>query len=145
MSVGKLGRNRSGPRRNTRALPRATRIGRQTPIGFVSIVVDGNTVTVTFDQPVNLMGTPAYRRNTATGALPESVMQTSPTTLALGYVNGPIPITNVVVPFEDGAVRNTSGGFVNAGSRPTTATPPAVMSLESSEATTTTAAAKKAA
>lgn len=86
---------------------------RATPIG----VVGASTLTVTFDQPVSLNGVPQYKA--ANGAIPTAASLSAQNTLLLPYPVGAVrPFT---VPFDDAAIRNTSGGFVVPGTVPSTA------------------------
>lgn len=69
----------------------------------------GVALTLVFDQPVTLVGTPAYTCGAATVVSAEmdgdsAVMFTFSGALAAG--------TPVVIPFQDPAIRNASGGFV---------------------------------
>src|SRR5204862_202256 len=74
-------------------------------------------LTITFNQPVSLAGIPAYTTNLA-GITPVLASMTNPTTLSLTFSATVATATSLVVPFEEGAVRNPSGGFVNAGTFP---------------------------
>ena len=112
MSAGIIGR-RPRPHRRRKGKASAA-LTRPTPIAVVSVVAVGLTLTVTFDQPVLLRGVPQWPAGSpatpptkATMPSPSSVLLTYP-----GYVGSESELT---VPFEDPAVRNSRGGHVNAG------------------------------
>ena len=82
-----------------------------TPIGIVSATPGLSLLTIVFDQPVQLKGIPQYTTSVA-GAVPVSAELTSPTTLAVTFDADISLATAVNVPYEEPAVRNSSGGFV---------------------------------
>ena len=90
-----------------------------TPIGMVTAAKAGSVLTITFNQPVALKGVPAY---TVTGAAvtPISAVMTSPTVLTLTFSGAVTAATFVNVPYEEPAVRNSSGGFVSNSTFPVT-------------------------
>src|SRR5437773_827230 len=107
--------NRSSRRRNVQPTkPQPT-----TPIGMVSAVKAGSVLTITFNQPVALKGVPAY---TVTGAAVTalSAVMASPTVLTLTFSGAVTAATFVNVPYEEPAVRNSSGGFVSNSTFPVT-------------------------
>jgi hypothetical protein len=102
-------KNRRSARRNgTVNRPQPT-----TPINIASASAAGSTLTITFNQPVTLRGTPNYATDIA-GAdpVPGGAELTSPTTLEMTF-DAPIAAATVVrIPYEGPSVRNASGGFV---------------------------------
>ena len=86
---------------------------RPTPIKVVSVAAATTVLTVTFDQAVALKGLPQYTVDPA-GPTPVSAARTSPTTVAITYTASIATITGVTIPYEDPAVRNSVGGFVQA-------------------------------
>lgn len=82
-----------------------------TPIGIVSAAPALSVLTIVFDQPVQLKGVPQYTTSVA-GASPVSAALTSPTTLAVTFDADISLATTVNIPYEEPAVRNSSGGFV---------------------------------
>lgn len=85
--------------------------GTRTPIIPTFGVVAGSTIPVTFDQPVIVKGLPDFQGDT--GVSPLSVVVDSATQITLTYNTAPTdPFT---VSFEDPAVRNNAGGYVQPG------------------------------
>jgi len=106
--------------RNTRSrrLSGQTRpMQRAIPIGIASVAKSGSVMTIIFDQTVVLNGTPAYTTDLP-GITAVSAAMTSPTTMALTFSAAITTATELVVPFEDPAVRNATGGYPNAGTFP---------------------------
>jgi hypothetical protein len=68
-------------------------------------------LTIVFDGPVSLKGTPQYTTNVV-GAVPLSAAMSNPTTLVLTFDQDVSAATVLNVPYEEPAVRNSSGGFV---------------------------------
>lgn len=110
MPPGIMGRRPGKHRRNRRMSGQATRPQRPTPIGIVSVKTAGDNLTIEFDQPVSLKGVPQFVK--AGGFLPTGASLTAPTTLLLTYTGGGAFPTGITIPYEDPAVRNSSGGFV---------------------------------
>ncbi|HEY7115788.1 MAG TPA: hypothetical protein VH475_04325 [Tepidisphaeraceae bacterium] len=81
------------------------------PIGIVSATPSGSVLTIVFDQPVCLTGTPRYTLDNDPTP-PVSAALTSRTTLALTYAAPVGGAASVKIPYEDPAIRNSSGGFV---------------------------------
>lgn len=98
-------------RASTRKNIQANRPQPTTPIGIVSVVPALSVITVTFDQPVALSGLPDYTTDIV-GAEPVSAAMTSQTVMELTFDTSVALATVVNVPYEDAAVRNSSGGFV---------------------------------
>ena len=82
-----------------------------TPVRIVSASAALTVLTVVFDQSVILNGVPKYAVDVA-GVEPLSAAMTSPTTLALTFDGAITGATEVTIPFQDPAVRNSVGGFV---------------------------------
>jgi hypothetical protein len=93
-------------RSKKRELPRQA-----TPVRIGSAAAVGSVLTVVFDQPVVLKGTPQYSVDVA-GADPVSASMTFPNTLALTYDAAIAAATEITIPFEDPAIRSAVGGFV---------------------------------
>jgi hypothetical protein len=95
------------PSRNEgRAKPRVA-----TPVRIVSATAALSVLTVTFDQPVILKGTPAFTTDVA-GATPVSATLTSPTTLSVTFSAQITAATELRIPFQSPAIRNAVGGFI---------------------------------
>jgi len=110
MSAGII-KPRRGRRRPTFGNP-ASAAARPAPIRVASAVWTANVLTLTFDGPVTLRGVPAFRAGAADQPAPSAAAMVGTTAVRLTY-DAPFPA--LYVPFEDPAVRNPSGGFVNAG------------------------------
>ena len=99
-------------RRRSKSRRLASRIEtRPTPIKVLSVAAATTMLTVTFDQAVALTGVPQYAVDPA-GPTPVSAELTSPTTLKITYSASIATITAVTIPYEDAAIRNPRGGFV---------------------------------
>ena len=90
---------------------------RTVPIKVADVSVAGSVATVEFDQSVLLNGTPAYTTSVA-GATAVSAEQTSPTTIEVTFSASVAAATALMIPYEEPAVRNASGGFVSTSSFP---------------------------
>jgi hypothetical protein len=88
---------------------------REVPVGIVSVTPSGNDVTILFNQTVNLTGIPQYLKNGTIA--PTAANQTAPNTVVLSYPAGP-EATDINIPAEDPAIRNSSGGYVAPTSFP---------------------------
>lgn len=100
-------KNRRNRRKNNMVnLPQPT-IG----ISIVSTSAAGSVLTIEFDGPVSLKGTPAYTTDIA-GAVAVSAVAVGPDTIDVTFDMDVSAATVVNVPYEDHAVRNSSGGFV---------------------------------
>ena len=87
------------------------------PIKVADVTVAGSVATVEFDQVVALAGTPAYTTSVA-GATAVSAEQTSPTTIEVTFSASVAAATALLIPYEEPAVRNASGGFVSTSTFP---------------------------
>jgi hypothetical protein len=117
MPAGIIGRrprkNRSSRRKNNmQNMPLST-----TPIGVTGASALASVLTVIFDQPVSLNGTPAYTTDVA-GATATSAVMTGPTTVAITFSAAIAAATEVRIPYEEPAIRNGSGGFVSTSTFP---------------------------
>jgi hypothetical protein len=84
---------------------------------MTSAIGAGTTLTVGFDQPIVLTGTPAYTTDVV-GASAVSAVKTGPTTIAITFSAVVTAATEVRIPYEEPAVRNSSGGFVSTSTFP---------------------------
>ena len=87
------------------------------PISILSVEKSGSVATIEFDQFVNLSGVPKYTTSIE-GVTAISAAMTSPNTLVVTFSAAITAATNLVIPFEDPAIRNSSGGFANPGTFP---------------------------
>lgn len=78
----------------------------------------GVVLGLTFDQPVALSGTPAYTCGAVSAV---SAVQSAPNAVEITFSGVLVAATPVVIPYQDPAIRNASGGFVT----PNTVTPTA--------------------
>ena len=83
------------------------------PILVAGTSVAGSSLTITFDQPVILSGTPAFKTDLS-GIKAISAQQTADKTIVLTFDAPILGASLLDVGFRDPAVRNTSGGFVTA-------------------------------
>jgi hypothetical protein len=95
----------------------ATRPQPTTPIKVTAATALASVLTMTFDQPVSLNGTPAYTTDVV-GATALSAVMTSPTTVAITFSAAIAAATEVRIPYEEPAIRNGSGGFVSTSTFP---------------------------
>jgi hypothetical protein len=79
----------------------------------------GSVLTVTFDQPVSLQGVPAYTTSVV-GATASSAVMTGLNTVAITFSATIATATTVTIPYEEPAIRNSSGGFVSTSTFPVT-------------------------
>jgi hypothetical protein len=88
-----------------------------TPINVTSANAVGNTLTIVFDQMVSLKGVPQYAVDVA-NASPVSASMTMMNTVAIVYNVAIAAATECIIPYEEPAIRNASGGFVASNSFP---------------------------
>ena len=77
----------------------------------------GAVLTITFDQPISLNGTPAYTTDVV-GATALSAVMTGTSTVAITFSATVATASEVRIPYEEPAVRNSSGGFVSTSTFP---------------------------
>jgi hypothetical protein len=109
-------RYNKGPirRKATTSSGAANRTGQRTPITFTMGSSTTTTNTVTFDQPVSLKGIPGYFDTSSPTIVVNGAVALNATQVALTW--NATPSAAISVPFEDPAVRNSAGGYVQAGS-----------------------------
>jgi hypothetical protein len=83
----------------------------RTQIRILSAVKNVAVLTVTFDQPVGLRGTPQYTTNLA-GVTALSATSPSPSVVVVTFSATIATATTLNVPVADPGVRNAVGGFV---------------------------------
>jgi hypothetical protein len=88
-----------------------------TPIAVTGVTVLAAVLTVTYDQAVILTGTPAYTTDVV-GATALSAVKTGLNTVAITFSATVATATEVRIPYEEPAVRNSSGGFVSTSTFP---------------------------
>ena len=88
-----------------------------TAIGIASATAVGSVLTLVFNQPIALNGTPEYTTDIV-GATAVSAVMTNATTVAITFSAAIAAATEVVIPYEEPAVRNASGGFVSTSTFP---------------------------
>ena len=72
-----------------------------------------NNITVTFDQPVILNGTPNFTTDLA-GQSVTAATQTAANAVQITYSGMTSAATKLNLPYCDPAIRNASGGYVTA-------------------------------
>lgn len=87
------------------------------PIKITAATKSGSVLTITYDQVVSLNGVPKYV-TTVAGADAISAAQTGPTTVAITFDAAITAATAFTIPYEEPAVRNSSGGFVSTSTFP---------------------------
>jgi hypothetical protein len=92
----------------------ANRRGTRTPITFTMGSSTTTTNTCTFNQPVSLKGFPAWFDTSTPTIVVTGAVQLTTNTIAVTWNSA--PSVAISVPFEDPAIRNANGGYVNAGS-----------------------------
>lgn len=85
-----------------------------TPIGIVSVSKFPGIVSIAFDQPVSLNGIPAYTTNLP-GIKAVAASQNSAGVVEVEFDGSIMAATQLIIPYDDPAIRNLSGGFVTAG------------------------------
>lgn len=90
---------------------------RTVAISVTGATASGSTVTATFDQPILLNGVPKYTTDVA-GADAVSAVKTSATTIEITFDASVAAATALLIPYEEPAVRNASGGFVSTSTFP---------------------------
>jgi hypothetical protein len=88
-----------------------------TPIKVTAVDATGSVLTITFDQPVSLNGVPQYTTSVV-GATASSAVMTGMNTVAITFSATIATATEVRIPYEEPAVRNSSGGFVSTSTFP---------------------------
>lgn len=91
----------------------ANRIGSRTPIVPSLSAPGGSAVTVTFTEPVVLKGYPAVFDTSTPTITVNAATRPTPTTVVLTF--NAAPTAAVTWPFEDPAIRNMVGGYVQPG------------------------------
>ncbi|MCH7604323.1 MAG: hypothetical protein IIB54_16335 [Planctomycetes bacterium] len=99
-------------RRRRDRFPQVNRPQPTSPINIISASKAASQLTIVFDQPVSVRGVPQYAVN-AVGATPQTVGVVGPTTITIIYSADISLADEVTIPYEEPAVRNASGGFVN--------------------------------
>lgn len=84
---------------------------RPTSIRVASASVDTTVLTVVFDQPIVLRGTPKYTTDVA-GATAVSAVSPTLDTVEITFSATVAAATEVEIPVADPAIRNKVGGFV---------------------------------
>ena len=88
-----------------------------TPIKVTSASAALAVLTVEFDQPVSLNGVPAYTTDVA-GATAQSAVMVDAMTVEITFSASVAAATEVRIPYEEQAIRNSSGGFVSTSTFP---------------------------
>lgn len=114
---GVLGSRRRGNRARRDPRGGGNRPQPATPILITSASPVGSVLTLTFDQPVSLNGTPAFTTDVV-GATALSATQQSPTVVAITYSAAIAAATEINLGFRDPAIRNSSGGYVTSTTFP---------------------------
>jgi hypothetical protein len=106
--------------RSTRARRKGNTVGVPQPTASIQVTAasaSGSVLSVTFDQPVSLQGVPRYTTSVV-GATAMSAIKTGLNTIAITFSATIATATEVRIPYEEPAVRNSSGGFVSTSTFP---------------------------
>jgi hypothetical protein len=103
-----VNRRKAAPSQNA-----ANRIGTRTPLVPSVGTPAADVVTITFNQPVVLSGTPAWFDTSTPSITVNSATRPTPTTVVLTFNTA--PTAAISVPFEDPSIRNMIGGYVQSG------------------------------
>jgi hypothetical protein len=106
--------------RNTRRTSAKSSVNRPqptTPIVITSCTKAAEVLTIVFNQAVTLDGVPAYTTNLA-GITAISAALTAPNTIEVTFSATVATATTLTIPYEEPAVRNSSGGFVSTSTFP---------------------------
>ena len=88
-----------------------------TPIKVTDATKGTTDLTLTVDQSVSLNGVPQITTNLA-GITALSAAQTAPTTIVITFSASIAAANEVLIPYEEPAIRNASGGFVSTSTFP---------------------------
>jgi hypothetical protein len=95
----------------------ATRPQPTAAIAVSSATALGAVLTIGFDQPITLNGVPQYTTDVV-GATALSAVMVGAQTIAITFSATVATATEVRIPYEEPAVRNSSGGFVSTSTFP---------------------------
>ena len=104
-------RNKTRNRRNPKDNPLRNRPEPDAPIFIAAATKSGTVLTLTFDQQINLDGTPGITTN-LNGPVPLNAVKTSPTSIDITFSAAIDTATALNIPYNDRAIRNLGGGFV---------------------------------
>lgn len=110
MPASTLTRSRTH-RASRRKNPEANRPQPVAPIQISSFTKTGTALTLVFDGPVQLKGTPAFTTNLV-GVTPVSAIKTLPNTVVVTFSASIATATSLNLGFRDPSIRNASGGYV---------------------------------
>lgn len=102
---------KTGRRSSRHPNPRANRPQPTAPINIVSVTKNNLTMAITFDQPIAIKGVPQYGTDLV-GPVPQTAGLSAPNVLQLTFTSSVAAALQLVVPYEEPAIRNLSGGFV---------------------------------
>jgi hypothetical protein len=89
-----------------------------TPIRVTGASKNGNVLAVTYDQPIALTtDVPKYTTDVI-GVAAVSAVRTGVTSIAVTFASSIAEAIELRIPYEDPAVRSTSGGFVETRTFP---------------------------
>lgn len=103
--------NTAARRKTTAGVGAANRLGSRTPL-VPTVTHSTNSITLTFADQVSLKGTPNYSNGSVTV---NAAVRTFPNTVVLQLSANGITSVPLSIPFEDPAIRNQAGGYVQPG------------------------------
>lgn len=108
--------NTAARRKTISGVGAAAERGRRTPIIPTISDVSTTLATVTFDQAVTLKGFPRVFDTSTPSITVNAAVQTAPNEVVLTF--NAAPSAAMSFPFEDPAIRNNVGGYVQPGTYP---------------------------
>lgn len=112
MATQKRYPNNANRRKATSAVGAANRLGTRSQLVPTLGAHTTSSITLTFTEPVSLKGIPNYSNGTITV---NAATRPTPTTVSLVFNNTLASTIPLTIPFEDPAIRNQSGGYVQPG------------------------------
>ena len=104
--------NTAARRKTISGLGAANRVGTRVPLVPTLGAHSTNSITLTFPDPVVLAGIPNYSNGSITV---NAAVRGTPNTVTLTGSGNWISSIPLTIPFEDTAIRNSQGGYVQPG------------------------------
>lgn len=109
---------RKSPNRPDRKInPEVNRPNPTAPVSITAVVKLASVMTLTFDQPVTLKGTPGFTTDIA-GVTALSAVKTGPNIVAVTFSAAITTAIKLIIPFRDPAIRGAGGGYVTSNQFP---------------------------
>jgi hypothetical protein len=108
-----LGTRNAPTRPSTKKNPPRNMPEVDTPVLITGVAKATNVMTLTFNVPVRLDGTPAFTTNLA-GVTAVSAVLTAPNAVAITFSAAITTATALFIGYRDPAIRGASGGYVSS-------------------------------